>query len=46
MFWYDWDRKYVETPDPIYCRNCKRGFTKDECDRCKKLHEEESEEDE
>lgn len=28
-----------ERPDPPYCANCTRGFSKEECDACERMHE-------
>lgn len=45
MSWYS-DGERFDEYDPPYCKNCKRGFTKKECDFCQELHEQEEEESE
>ena len=43
MSWYS-DKERFNEYDPPYCKNCKRGFTKKECDRCVADHEKEEKE--
>lgn len=38
MSWYS-DGERFDEYDPPYCRNCKGGNSKEECDRCQKQHE-------
>lgn len=40
MSWWS-DGERFDEYDPDYCAGCTRGFTKEECDRCMKRHEQE-----
>jgi len=37
MSWYS-DGEPFNEYDPPYCENCTRGYSKQECDWCKKMH--------
>ena len=39
MSWYSDGDRFNEW-DPSYCRYCERETTKEQCDRCQRLHEE------
>lgn len=47
MSWYS-DKERFNEYDPDWCvrRNCQKGFSKEECDRCIRLHEQTEEEEE